>query len=166
MPTPTAPRGLRLVDLAALVVGYAMAALLVSAFWPRSETPAAAVAVVLGFEYLWLGLAMGGPLVLLIDRRAEPRPEGPARYTWAELAWLLIGGYWLGLTLLVVPVRMRVTPLFGVFPIVAALLLRLFARPRPVPSADAPPPWTHRVAVGLIATWPAAWAALILLSRS
>ena len=148
-------------DLAALVVGYAMAALLVSAFWPRSETPTAGVAVVLGLAYVWLGLAMGGPLVLWIDRRAEP---GPARYTWAELSWLLIGGYWLALTLLVVPVRMRVTPLFGVFPIVAALALRVFVRPRPAPATDAAA-WTHRVGVGLVLTWPVAWAALILLSQ-
>jgi hypothetical protein len=161
----TLPRSLRLLDLAALVVGYGMAALLVRALWRTSGAPTVVEALFLAFEYLWLGLAMGGPLVLLIDRRAHPPPGGPPQYTWAELAWLLIGGYWLGLTLLVAPSRLPVNPLLGVFPIVGALALRLFGRRRPVPTTNRPP-WTHRVAIGLLLTWPLAWADLILLSKT
>jgi hypothetical protein len=161
------PRNLRLLDLAGLVVGYGMAAILVKALWPGSIGESPAVLAVLGLEYSWLGLAMGGPIVLLIDRRPYPdRSDAPARYTWAETAWLLIGGYWIGLTALVAPAKLPVHPLFGLFPIVAALFLRIFGRPRRPPDRDEPPAWTHRVAVALIVSWPLAWAALILLSRS
>ena len=92
--------------------------------------------------------------------------------TWAELAWLIIGFYWIGLTVLVVPVRLHRSPLhdaalFGLFPIAAALVLRFLDRPsrrsRPNPEA---PAWTHRAAVGLLLTWPLAWIALILLGKA
>src|SRR5205085_1405954 len=79
------------------------------------------------------GLAVSGPVVLLFDRRpaARERPgrrgalrpkrhrpfdrdfdalpagtEPPGRYTWAEMAWLAIGGYWIGMTVLMTSVRL------------------------------------------------------------
>src|SRR5438105_3090990 len=103
---PTTPRRLHLLDLTALVIGYGLAALLIRAFWPATELPSPAVGVVLGLVYLWLGLAMSGPLVLVHHHRAHPGdPASAAPRTWAETAWLMIGSYWIGLTILAVPVR-------------------------------------------------------------
>ena len=92
--------------------------------------------------------------------------------TWAELAWLIIGFYWIGLTILVVPARMHRSPLhdtalIGLLPVAAALVLRILDRPsrRSRPTGDSPP-WTHHAAVGLLVTWPPAWIALILLGKS
>jgi hypothetical protein len=193
-PTSPRPRGFHLVDLCALVLGYGMASLLVRAFWPSGEGPTVVEAVVIGLFYSWLGLAMSGPLVLLFRRPASPpvasegggedqaagavpvkqAPAVPgAAHTWAELAWLIIGFYWIVLTVLAVPVRLNRSPLpdaalVGLFPIAAALILqrldRRSRRPRPGPG-DAPA-WTHRAAVGLLLTWPLAWIALILLGKS
>lgn len=59
--TPTAPRGLRLLDLAALVAGFSLAGVLVRSLWPRSVAPNLAEALFLSVEFLWLGLAMGAP---------------------------------------------------------------------------------------------------------
>ena len=53
---------------------------------------------------------------------------------------------------------------FGLFPVLAALALRLFGAPRPAPPHGSPPAWTHRVGLGLLITWPLAWADLIALS--
>jgi hypothetical protein len=156
----TPRRGLRLLDLVALVVGFGMAGLLMKAFWPPSgPLPSLRVAVALGILYLWLGLAMAGPIVLLLDRRAEGGVDAPERYSWAERAWILIGVYWVGMTILVVPTRMPSTSLLGVFPVVAGLVLRIFGRPAP----SSGPTWTHHTALVLLLTWPVAWADLVLL---
>jgi hypothetical protein len=199
-PSSHSRRNLGLADMAGLVVGFGLAALLVRAFWPSADWPSAEVGVVLSLVYLWLGLAMSGPVVLLLDRRAAPqrhttqrlrigqlpaaqvqakdqaRPAGaeaepatdaPARYTRAELAWLSIGAYWIGMTFLVVPARLHDTPLglVAVLQVVVAAGLWLFG-PR-TPQAQRPgSSWTHVVAIGVLASWPLAWAALILLSQS
>jgi hypothetical protein len=134
---PTSLPGLHLLDLTALVAGYAMASLLVRAFWPSGSSSEAGVVVVLGLVYLWLGLAMSGPLILAVRRRGsrdEPAAD-PQSLSWAEMAWSIIGFYWIGLTVLVVPVRLAHTrlldtALLGVFPILAALGLRLFGPKR------------------------------------
>ena len=116
---------------------------------------------------------MSGPIVLYRHRR-EPgeKPSERREHSWAELAWLVIGFYWLGMTALVVPMRMHNARLldagvFGLFPILAALLIRAF-RPSKPPDGSAPtkPDWTHYTAIGLLATWPVAWAALILLGKT
>ena len=90
----------------------------------------------------------------------------------AELAWLIIGFYWIVLTVLVVPVRLQRSPLFdatwiGLIPVAAALVLRFLHRPsrRSPPERDSRH-WTHHAAVGLLLTWPLAWIALILLGKS
>jgi hypothetical protein len=173
MHSPTPRRGLQLLDLSALVAGYGLASLLVRAYWPSAGMASTGEAVALTLVFLWLGLAMSGPVVLLLPHRAQPAPwarPDPAPLTWAELAWLIIGFYWIGLTVLVVPARMANarlvdTAVLGVFPVLAALVLRLFGRRR-FGSRATGPAWTHRAAVGLLATWPVAWVALILLGKT
>src|SRR5262245_17574171 len=107
---------LQIQDILALVVGYGMAALFLRAFWPVSGLPAALGPPGMGL-YLWLGLAMSGPIILLRhgSRRhppdeQEPDPSTPAApagsRTWAEWAWLLIGTYWVILGLFVLPARL------------------------------------------------------------
>ena len=199
-PQPSRPKGLRIHDLFGLVVGYGMAALLARSFWPRSKPFVGVPAVALGFEFCWLGLAMSGPIILLLDRRGGPpadrkprrptRPgrflssgepldgpvgrgpaptisESPPAFTRAELAWMVIGGYWIGLTIFVVPALSIDTPwaLVGLLQVVAALGLWLVV-PARVKPGDAVESWTHPAAVGLLATWPIAWIFLILLGKS
>src|SRR5271168_1949067 len=100
-------------DMLALVAGYGMAALLFRAFWPSSRPSPALGLPGLGL-YLWLGLAMSGPIVLLRHgprrkREPEPRrdPTPVATRTWAELAWLLIGIYWILLGVFSIPARLH-----------------------------------------------------------
>jgi hypothetical protein len=193
------PKGLRLHDLIGLVVGYGMAALLARSFWPQSRPLEGFQAVVFVFEFGWLGLAMSGPIVLLLDRRTGTstplRPRRPGRpgrlisstepvqppvgrgpagapvpvvnpYTKAELAWMVIGGYWIGLTMFVVPALSIDTPwaIVGLLQIMVALGLWFIVprRANPGPSANA---WTHYAALGLLWSWPFAWLFLIMLSR-
>lgn len=166
-PRPTRRR-LRLLDLAAIVVAYGIAALLVRAFYPKQGFPNHLAEGLAAFVYTWLGLAMAGPLVLLLDGRSQPAKDEPStspKYTWAETAWLLIGGYWLGLALLVVPSRLPISPLLGVFPILAALTVRLFAKKSKGPT-DGEPGWTHSLALIVLITWPIAWIGMILLSKT
>jgi hypothetical protein len=184
MNDPVRPRGFHLLDLSALVVGYGMASLLIRAFWPKGEAPTLFEVVAISLVYLWLGLAMSGPVVLLIRRKDpearddEPEPRGqrpgpgPDARSWAELAWLIIGFYWIVLTVLVVPVRLHRSPLhdatwIGLLPVAAALVLRFLDRParRSQPDRSALP-WTHHAAALLLLTWPLAWIALILLGKS
>src|SRR5437762_1798504 len=114
--TPPSPRlRFQIQEILALIVGYGMAALFVRAFWPSSGLPRALgpAALVL---YLWLGLAMSGPILLLRHREPPPRPPDPQRSpaappvaarTWAEWAWLCIGVYWIILGLVLIPSRLR-----------------------------------------------------------
>jgi hypothetical protein len=170
-PAPTRER-FHLLDLLALVIGYSLASLLVRAFWPSAGVPDGGTCVALALGYLWLGLAMSGPLVLAGHRRAvsgEGESAGPVPRTWAELAWLVIGFYWIGLTLLIVPVRLhesRVldTACLGLFPIAAACALRI-VRPRLSPSRANERAWTHRAGIALLVSWPFAWVALILVGK-
>jgi hypothetical protein len=166
----------QLQDILALVIGYGMAALLFRAFWPSSR-PSPALGVP-GFGlYLWLGLAMSGPIILFRrgPRRtdsAEPSSQSVpvGSRTWAELAWLLIGIYWIVLGSFVIPARLHEfkfgdTVLFGLVPIVVALGFRLFG-PKPLPGRDATSGWTHSAAIALLTTWPIAWICLIVLGKS
>ncbi len=123
-------------DILAIVVGYGMAAVLFRAFWPASP-PWSALGFPSAVLYLWLGLAMSGPIIMLRRRlsRRAPAPEDlgserildssrrlqspgagsgardvsarDARTTWAERAWLLIGAYWIVLGIFVIPQRLH-----------------------------------------------------------
>ena len=70
-PGPVHSFRIQLVDVSALVVGYGMAAVLFRAFWPKSGVSPVLGLFAVGF-YLWLGLAMSGP-ILLMRRTAGPR---------------------------------------------------------------------------------------------
>jgi len=168
---------LPLQDILALVAGYGMAALLFRAFWPSSRPSPALGLPGLGL-YLWLGLAMSGPILLFRhgprrDREQEepPRDFPPAAArTWAELAWILIGTYWIILGVFSIPTRLHEFKLgdmilFGLVPVVLALGLRLFG-PRPPPGRAATATWTHPAGVILLITWPVAWACLIVWGRA
>lgn len=168
------PSRFSLLDVSALVVGYSLASLLIRAYWPRADLPSFWALGVIGFVYAWLGLAMSGPVVLMIRRPVaeDPEDERNESRTWAELAWMIIGFYWIGLTILVVPVRMNGTRVLesaflGVFPVLAAIVLRYFG-PQAIKSGPrlATPEWTHRAALGLLLTWPFTWVGLILLGKT
>jgi hypothetical protein len=158
------------------VVGYGMAALLCRAFWPASR-PSPALGVPAIGIYLWLGLAMSGPVILL--RRGPPmidpaatadRPMSAHAHTWAELAWMLIGIYWIVVSLIVIPARLSEFKLgdmilFGLVPLAVALGMRLLGR-RPKENSDSARAWTHAVGVVLLVTWPVAWICLIVLGKT
>ena len=164
-----------LLDAAAMMVGYSVASLLIREYWPQNETPRVWAVMVIALVYLWLGLAMSGPVVLLI-RRPVPNPDHPEEpsepRTWAELAWMLIGFYWIGLTLVVVPIRVQGgrfldSAVLGLFPVLAALLLRAFGMKAAKGIAGkGRPTWTHQVGVALLWSWPFAWMGLILLGKT
>ncbi len=170
------PIQIQLQDILALVVGYGMAALLFRAFWPTS-VPAVLLGLPMLALYVWLGLAMSGPIILLrggarTDHSSEGQQRrGPiASCSWAESAWILIGTYWIVLGLFVIPAHLRNfqlkdAVLFGAVPILVALLLR-FLGPSPSAARTGSTSWTHRAAVLLLATWPIAWVCLILLGKS
>ncbi len=153
---------LRLSDLAGLVAGFGLSALLVRAFWSKPGVPEPLVALALATEYAWMGLAMAGPFVLGNRLRgAAGAPDGSL--TGPELAWLLIGGYWVGLALLVMPTRMSIGPMLAVAPIALIVALgRLVRAPKGPATPDRP--WTRRAAAGLLASWPLAWGLLIYLA--
>jgi hypothetical protein len=174
---PRSPWRIDLMEVAAIVVGYGLAALLFRAFWPRAGVSLALAVFAIGF-YLWLGLAMSGPLLLLRQRTpvqaaGGEQPSVPRRAgsrTWAEIAWLLIGVYWIVLGVFILPVRLHSfrfgdTVLFGAVPLAAGLVMRLFG-PRAPDSARPALPWTHHAAVALVATWPIAWLCLIVLGEA
>jgi hypothetical protein len=170
------PFRIQLVEVAALVVGYGLAALLFRAFWPKSGVSPALGLFAIGF-YVWLGLAMSGPLLLLRHRHASPpaapggaqarQPSPPAARTWAEMAWLLIGVYWIVMGVFILPIRLHSfrfgdTILFGLVPLAVGLVFRLFG-PRAARESRAALPWTHQAAVTLLVTWPIAWVCLIVV---
>jgi hypothetical protein len=190
-----ASRGIALVqveiqDILALVVGYGMAALLFRAFWPIHPTWSSLGLPGAGL-YLWLGLAMSGPIIILrrglsrepdmpreppsenvVERspRLQNAPEHASGTTWAERAWLLIGAYWIVLGIFAIPARLhefRVGDalLFGLAPVVVAIGLRILG-PNAPHGPDVLRGWTHAAAIVLLVTWPLAWICLIVLGRS
>jgi hypothetical protein len=87
---------------------------------------------------------------------------------------MIIGFYWIGLTILVVPVRTTGarfldSAMLGVFPVLAALILRVigprnsWVRVRPRKDE---PAWTHQAGIALLLTWPFVWVGLILLGKT
>jgi hypothetical protein len=177
-------------DILALVVGYGMAALLFRAFWPIHPAWSSLGLPGAGL-YLWLGLAMSGPIIILRRRlsrepdmpreppsenvverspRLQNAPEHASGTTWAERAWLLIGAYWIVLGIFAIPARLhefRVGDalLFGLAPVVVAIGLRILG-PNAPHGPDVLRGWTHAAAIVLLVTWPLAWICLIVLGRS
>ena len=73
-------------DILALVVGYGMAALLFRAFW-RTHPPWLALGLPGAALYLWLGLAMSGPIIMLrrrLSRRGTAASDDVASSNGAE----------------------------------------------------------------------------------
>lgn len=187
---PPHARGLRLSDLLGITAGYGLAAWLAQAFRPRSIPGSALAYASLAFEFAWLGLMMSGPLVLFLERERfapggsgqgrgkligdvppgtppEPDPIGARRaYSRAELAWSVIGAYWIGLAVLVVPLRSGETPwlMMSLVPVLG--LAWLLVAPRPRAGSHPPRGWTHPTAVALLWTTPLAWLNLVLIARA
>lgn len=180
-------RHLRLLDAVALTTGYALAALLMRCFWPAPVNLTVGAGVLLSLIYVWLGLIMSGPFLLLLERRqshdegagpeptvAERPPPGRtaepvarlarSRYTRAERAWMSIGAYWIGATAFLIPTRLSDSPLglLLILQLLAALGLWVVV-PRRRPPVEARSSWTHRLSLGLLASWPLVWGALIYL---
>ncbi len=61
--------------------------------------------------------------------------------------------------------RLSDTLLFGLVPLGAGLVLRLFGPPAGS-RGEAGVPWTHHVAVGLLWSWPLAWICLIAMAEA
>jgi hypothetical protein len=172
------PSRLQLIDLAAMVIGYGLAGVLFRAFWPHSRVSPHLVAFATGF-YLWLGMAMSGPLLLLrrqagLSIASPPDASRPApgtgQRTWAEKAWLAIGVYWIVLGALVLPSRLQAfrfgdTLLFGAVPLVASLAFRMFGTRR-TDSPPTPATWTHGAGIALVVSWPFAWFCLIVVGQA
>ncbi len=137
------------------------------------------MAIELGTFYLWLGLALSGPFVLLLDGRgpapppAVPTTDPPSRYATEELAWLAIGGYFLLIALFIVPsVGRGETWIVGRAiwggtatgqAVIGLVLGACWALGRRKARAT-PPRWTKRAARLVLVTWPAAWLILALLA--
>jgi hypothetical protein len=166
--------GPRLIDMMGLIAGYGTAALLMRAFWPASGLSTPLHACMLFFEYFWLGLAMSGPVLVGWDRREHRDPAASnesggastagSRRTKAEIAWLMIGAYWIGLTILATPGRLPVdTRIVLVFQILIVVLAAIVPPGRKRLEANGST-WTHKAAVGLLAAWPLAWIDLVALS--
>ena len=83
---------------------------------------------------------------------------------------MLIGIYWIVVSLVVIPARLSDFKLgdmilFGLVPFAVALGMRLLG-PRPRGRLDAERAWTHAVGVTLLLTWPIAWLCLIVLGKT
>ena len=178
--------GPNLLECGGVVVGYALAATLARAVAPGLITPERfdplLRPVVLGV-YLWLGLAMAGPFVMLTgslsrgrgrsDRRAEATPPLPPETAWSrgETAWVLVGAYWLAMTLLVAPRRLPEMVWLGLVPSLVLIALGCLpspgrSRPSRTLGTEPDPPaarWTCGAALVVMAAWPWTWLGLILL---
>jgi hypothetical protein len=184
--TESGRRRLALLDLIALTSGFALAALLVRTFWSSIAIHGAGGVAILSGTYLWLGLCMSGPVLLLLERRPRDgvgsvrRPSmrpppgreaeiiGPlpaSRYTRAELAWMSVGAYWIGAAALLLPGRLGDSPLalLLVLELLSALGLWVVV---PVRRTARPPHrnWPHRMAISLLVSWPLVWGGLIYLA--
>ncbi len=178
------PRRLSLIDLIAITSGFALAALLVRVFWPSLAVRGVGGLFTLGGTYLWLGLCMSGPLLLLLEKRhganargPEPKRLPPGRgpepathqrvstYTRAEKAWMSVGAYWIGVAAFLIPGRLGDSPLglLLVLELLSALGLWVIVPRRAAPTL-AQHSWTHRLAIVLLVTWPLVWGGLIYLA--
>lgn len=181
-----------MLDMVAMTVGFAMAALLLQVFWGSASRSGSLGVTLLLLIYCWLGLCMSGPLILLLERRGRPRtaadrdartgagrrePPGRSalgsgfdgasgsRYTRCERAWMSIGAYWIGAAAFCLPIVTRDVPSLLLLILQTVALVGLWALvPGRRPPVRAETAWTHRLAVALILSWPLAWAASIYLA--
>lgn len=164
-PERARPGGPRLLELGAIVVGFSLAALALRVCWPKGLIPSTTDLAAGVVVYVWLGLAASGPFVLLLGRHQRRGPRGAVvPYSSAEKAWLLIGGYWI-MILVAAALLVSIFPIVGLVPIVVAALSWLIA-PRPPRLSANERPWTHRVALLVLWTWPVAWVAMVILTES
>jgi hypothetical protein len=159
---PQGRAGLRLHDLFGLVFGFSLAATLLRSFRAEFEPFVFLQGLMLLISFVWIGTAMSGPIVILLDRqRTSPRSR-------SEIAWCLIGIYFIGLTLIVVPYRNQETP-WAMLTLVqfvgAAIILGwlLSDRNSQVTPKQIGRSWTTSVSKWLIFTWPLAWLALLFM---
>ncbi len=180
-PDTARSRRFHLVDLAAIVPGYALAALMVRGFWPVGSSLSSFEVALVIFLMLWLGLAMSGPAVLLGRRLSvwnRQRDAGSPAMSSVEMAWMLIGTYWLLIAALVVAAReaSRYQPVlegvvgFVWILVVQGMYLELLGGRGGVGARRIPPGtdstgWTHTTAVVLLVTWPVAWIFMIFLGK-
>jgi hypothetical protein len=169
--------GLRIQDLIGLVFGYGLATLLVRTFGGKLDALSTEEFIALVLLYVWLGLVMSGPLILLLDRRGPAEPSQiptthpPSRYSGEELAWLGIGVYFIALTLLIGSAQLhRKTPWFLMLVVQVIVVVALFAwlmvdRQKRARNPPSRPRWTRRAAGVILLTWPVAWILLVLLLR-
>jgi hypothetical protein len=157
--------GPRVMELAAIVLGYGMAAVGVRLYAPAGPRRPVVAAVAGTVVLAWLGLALSGPFVLLLDRR------GRRAGAWSrpESAWGLIGAYGLAVVVagpFVLPpgVAGRAVPVLGLLPVLGGLVAWLIAPASPGASRE--PSWTDRAARLVLVAWPVAWLALIVLAAS
>jgi hypothetical protein len=173
-PEPPGPTGFRILDLAGLVVGYGLVSVLVRSYWREVDPTAALKLGALGLLFLWGGLAMSGPFVLLLERRGPapggpvPTSDPPSRYTRDESAWLAVGAYLVAVTYLVVASgvfheRKAWSLTIQVLGAVLFVLWLQFVRTDPGRIVPRPPRWTRIAARLVLLTWPVAWAMLIWL---
>ena len=165
--------GFHLLDLIAVMVGFALASMLTCAYWPDQGVGSIWEVLVLVPVFGWLGFAMSGPVVLMIRRppaTISADDERPGRRTWSEMSWLIIGFYWIGLTIVVVPARIRGTrildsAILGLFPVLAALGLRFFG-PKELHGKGGEHAWTHQAAIWLLLLWPFVWVGMMVLGKN
>jgi hypothetical protein len=152
-PIPQRRPSATLLDGLCLVIGYAVAGVVLRSWrFPSGDLGAWSLATII---YIWLGLAVSGPLVMVARRR------GPSSWCGAEAAWFMIGCYCFFL-LAFVPLLWPSLTAVAMVPLAAMLLINALARPRR--AREPGPSWTIRAAQGLLIAWPFAWACLIFLA--
>ncbi len=106
-----------------------------------------------------------------LRRAAAQRPLARRSHTWAELAWLLIGAYWIVLGIIRHPSTLARISSWATWS--CSAWFRSWSRwcfdclgPGRRTEHEATHAWTHTAAVVLLATWPVAWICLIVLGKT
>ncbi len=167
------PRGPYVRDMIGLVVGYGLATSLVRRYLDDFQAVTVWRGFFLAVAFVWLGLAMSGPLVLLLHRRPPmPHDDVPTtnprgRFSNAEIAWILLGSYFMLITVLFVPAS-RGESLWANLVLIhllasAILLVWLPWRVRKSErGGNHAVRWTNVAAKWVVAAWPLAWIAMTL----
>ncbi|GEM_PF-1098262 len=165
--TRPTPRRVTMTDLIGLVVGFAWAGKIFRDALGAGETGGFGRVVALGVGFVWLGLAMAGPIVLTMRRVQHGRRM---QLTAGETLWVALGGLWLLVgachtfqdfdpTTLANLATRAAAASAGIGPI-ALVILWHSQRRRPEAAQYT---WCHRAGVVLGAAWPAAWVATLLI---